>query len=114
MYNVQGQAMTVIETVDKISLVTDASILFLPQIDNFHSNWSNLSAPPSPPRHRLSRLVARKKRRTLSSSNEREKTDKNYANKKAVADVSLFVFKHLPLTRSFTIRCFIFVTFSPC
>lgn len=40
MYNVQGQAMTVTEAVDKISLVTDASILFLPQIDNF---------PPPPP-----------------------------------------------------------------
>lgn len=50
MYNVQGQTMTVTEAVDKISLVTDASILFLPQIDNFHSNWSNLSVPPpSPP-----------------------------------------------------------------
>ena len=84
MYNVQGQAMTVTEAVDKISLVTDASILFLPQIDNFHSNWSSLSAPPPPhTRHRLSSLVARKKRRTLSSSNEREKTDKNYANEKS-------------------------------
>ena len=80
MYNVQGQAMTITEAVDKISLVTDASIFFLPQIDNFHSNWSSLSAPPPSPRHRLSRLVARKKRRTLSSSNEREITDKNYAN----------------------------------
>lgn len=38
MYNVQGQTRTVTEAVDKISLVTDASILFLPQIDNFHSN----------------------------------------------------------------------------
>ena len=46
MHNVQGQTMTVPEAVDKISLATDASILFLPQIDNFHSNWSALSALP--------------------------------------------------------------------
>ena len=46
MHNVQGQTMTVPEAVDKISLVTDASMLFLPQIDNFHSNWSALSALP--------------------------------------------------------------------
>ena len=63
MHNVQEKA------VDKINLVTDESILFLPHINNFHRNWSGLFAP----RHRLSSPVARKKRRTLSKPRAYEK-----------------------------------------
>ena len=61
--------MKVTEAVDRISLVTDGSILFLPQIDNFHRNWDGLFAP----RHRPSSPVARKKRRILSRPRAYEK-----------------------------------------
>ena len=71
--------MKVTEAVDRISLVTDGSILFLPQIDNFHRSWSGLFAP----RYRLSSPVARKKRRTLSRHRAYEKMDKYYANEKS-------------------------------
>ena len=71
--------MKVTEAVDRISLVTDGSILFLPQIDNFYRNWSGLFAS----RHRLSSPVARKKRRTLSRYRAYGKMDKNYANEKS-------------------------------
>ena len=39
--------MKLTEAVDKINLVIDGSILFLPQIDNFHRNWSGLFATPA-------------------------------------------------------------------
>ena len=49
MHNVQEKKMKLTEAVDKISLVIDGSILFLPQRDNFHRNWSGLFAPLAPP-----------------------------------------------------------------
>ena len=98
------------EAVNTINQVTDGSILFLPQIDNFHRNWSGLFAP----RHKLSSPVARKKRRTLTRPRAYEKMNKIMQVKNAAVDAFLIALKHLPLIRSFTrIPCFFFVTFGP-